>query len=241
MLGPLLVAVAAIFSSPATPYYPVVEAPAEPRGTILLLHAGGWSGPNPGRTRAMRPLARRFSRWHWRAVVVEYGAGKRGYRDVLTAIRRHDGAGRLCLYGESAGGHLAALAAGRSRRGIDCLILNAAPLDLPSWGTTPQARYFRDRIARPIFGHDRRWNPRTYAARVKALTLIISTRDDRIVPPQQARAFHRSMRPRSVGRTLVLAPGRRRSGHGSASREELRRAARVQRLMLARVADRGTS
>ena len=239
MLGPLLVAVAAIFSSPVTPYYPVIEAPAEATGTVLLLHAGGWSGPNPARSQAMRPLARRFSRWGWRAVVVEYGAGKRGYRDVLTAIRRHDGARRLCLYGESAGGHLAALAAGRSRRDIDCLILNAAPLDLPSWGTTPQARYFRDRIARPIFGRDPRWNPRTYAGRVRALTLIISTRDDRIVPPQQARAFRRSLRPRSIARTLVLAPGRCRSGHGSAACAELRRAARNQRRTLARAATPG--
>ena len=237
MLGPLLAAVAAILSSPATPYYPVVETPARPQGTVLLLHAGGWSGPNAARTQALRPLARRFSRWGWRAVVVEYGAGKRGYRDVLSAVARHDGARPLCLYGESAGGHLAALAAGRSRRGIDCMILDAAPLDIPSWGTTRQARYFRDRIARAIFGRDPRWNPRTYAGRVRATTLIVSARDDRIVPPQQARAYRRSLRARSLWRPpMVLAPGRCRSGHGSATCSGLRRAAREQRRMLSRVA-----
>ena len=226
----LALALACAAPARAAPSYPIdVRPDGASRGTIALIHAGSWSGPNPDRVQGMRDDAERFAALGWRAVVLEYGAGKGGYLDVRAAVRalapRHT---PFCLYGESAGGHLAVLAAERSPEAprIACVIAVSAPLDLPTWSSRA--------LAQPYFGNDPRWNPAHTATRLRAPTLLIGAEDDQVAPPQQNGAFIHAFaaRPHTSVRRLTLRPGSVAQVHGSASPAEARRAERAQTHLL---------
>lgn len=104
------------------------------RGTMILVHAGGWAGHD---AHAQAVLTKTpgdiLLKRGWRIVSIDYEEGTAGLQDVLDAVAREvargTGSGPLCLYGESAGAHLALVASARYRA-IDCVIGLGTPTDL---------------------------------------------------------------------------------------------------------------
>ena len=82
---------------------------------MILVHGGAWRGPDSReQARLLREPGDLLLRRRWRVVSVDYRQGAQGLRDVVAAIERlgpRRGGAPLCLYGESAGGQLALVAA----------------------------------------------------------------------------------------------------------------------------------
>jgi hypothetical protein len=182
-----------------------IYAPAGPaRGTMMLLHSGGWRDQRGDARRTMAATALTLRARGWRVLDVGYTPGPtpRGraldprpmLRDVVAfydQVRRAYG-GPICAYGESAGGHLAAMLA-LVRPSLSCAVLAAAPLDLRTLlRTTTSAGAVNVKLT---FGTGRtllrawspaaRWDPDT------APTAVFATAasNDQVVPPQQLTTF----------------------------------------------------
>ena len=196
---------------PAPPIAPVAApiiatAASGVKGTMILVHGGGWAGPDrhaqeylldqPGRMLAERG---------WRVVSVDYRAGRDGLQDVLDAagseLVRPSG-GLLCLYGESAGGHLALLAAARLPA-VDCVAAAGVPTDFGAYAAEAAASGDprRHRVAKAVaetFGTDpeafAHWEPARVAEAIDADVLMIRQADDVLVSADQAERF-RAQRP----------------------------------------------
>ena len=104
------------------------------RGTMILVHAGGWAGHDAhAQALLTRTPGEILLGRGWRIVSIDYEEGAAGLQDVLDAVAREvargAGSGPLCLYGESSGAHLALVASARHRT-IDCVIGLGTPTDL---------------------------------------------------------------------------------------------------------------
>lgn len=195
---------------PPAPPPPVPPTVAEPisasppgktRGTMLLLHGGGWTGPDrEAQRQLMRQPGEMLSARGWRVVSVDYAAGRAGLQDVLDAagqeLRRPSGA-LLCIYGESSGGHLALIAAARLRA-VDCVVAAGAPMSFALYRAEARASGDRNRgmVADAIgetFGTDPaqtvEWEPAAVAPRIAADVLLLHESDDTLVPVAQSDAF----------------------------------------------------
>ena len=181
-------------------FYEIYEPAGTPRGTLLMFHGGGWED-TPGLARkslALTSLALRDQ--GWRVVNVAYTAGytpggggnPTAMLDDVVAFyeqARRAFNGPICAYGESAGGHLAAMLA-IERPSLHCLILNAAPLDL----VTLQHQTIPDlqQIIKKAFGADlRAWSPALLwkARQDHTPTFATAASNDTIVPAPQLSAF----------------------------------------------------
>lgn len=182
---------------------PVARNPAGAvRGTMLLVHGGSWRGSDPReQSRLLREPGEVFLARSWRVVSVDYSAGKGGLRDVLAAIAGQRGRGGrpLCVYGESAGGHLALVAAAR-RAPVDCVIAAAPPTDLQAYLAT--AADGSNGVHRAVAGIIRRtfgatpaatapWEPLRLAGRIVADVLLLRVSNDPLVPREQMDRFVR--------------------------------------------------
>jgi acetyl esterase/lipase len=189
---------------PTTVVAPVAAAiSADPvgrvRGTIILVHAGGWAGHDAYAQQQLmqRPGALLLQRG-WRVVSIDYTAGSQGLQDILDAtgaeLARRSSNGPLCLYGESAGGHLALVAAARLRA-IDCVITIGAPTDLGLYQAEAAAN--PDERVKLVASQAMRhfgttpaelapWNAVALAAATRADILLLHERDDPIVSAQHA-------------------------------------------------------
>ena len=215
LVGPFLAATLAVVGAapargPVQVAAPLVMAPASPRGTVLLVHEGGWSGPDAAAQRRLSafPGAALRRRGH-RTVSVDYARGRAGLDSVLEEVAARGG--RVCLYGESAGGTLALLAAARDRR-IRCVLAFGAPTDFGAWrrdaarrardpAVDAQVPAFRRATALavltqtvvpafgPIGAGTRPWEPARVAARIRGRVVLGQQRDDFILPLGQLRAF----------------------------------------------------
>ena len=218
---PLLTPKPAPAPEPVIP--PVAEAiSADPatgpaRGTVIMIHAGGWAGHD---AHAQEQLAENpgdiFGQRGWRVVSIDYEDGTDGLQDVLNAagaeLARRTGDGPLCLYGESSGAHLALVAAQRLRA-IDCVIGLGTPTDLALYhaegSVHPDARVrlVASQISR-FFGttleQTAPWNLVTLAPSIHADVLLMHEADDAVVPPVHAARFQ-SARPTT--QTIALEPG----------------------------------
>lgn len=192
--------VAAPVASAARVAEPLVRAPGGvERGTVVLLHGGAWSTSGRAVMRTVAGPARRFRREGWRTVNADYGSGAGGLRDVLRVVDAQLArGGPVCLYGESAGGHWALLAATR-RPGVDCVIALAAPTELervPDGSTLGI-------LATATFG-DRRaaLSPARSASTIRARVLLGYGLTDTVVPLPQGLQM-RLLTPRA---SLVVLP-----------------------------------
>lgn len=209
--------------APPTPVIPPVQAPlaSDPagpaRGTMILVHAGGWAGHDGY---AQRELLKNpgdlFLARGWRVVSVDYEEGPAGLQDVLNVagaeLARRTSDGPLCIYGESAGGHLALMAAARLRA-IDCVIGVGTPTDLQLY-TQEAAVSGDDRVKlvssqiMRLFGTTPEatapWNLVALAPSIHADVLFVQEADDELVSPAHSTLF-KAARPTT--QLVSLEPG----------------------------------
>lgn len=172
------------------------------RGTVLVLHGGGWAHPYPSDAgiRSMEDhSARRYRAWGFHTVNMTYRPGRAGYADVARAVRAvRLRTGRApCVAGASAGAHLALLVGARER--TRCVIAEGSPTDLaapelPAWTRGFAVRAFGSGGLGP-------WSP--VRNRPRAPILLAHSRTDLIVPVRQAERMHIR-----YGGRLVLLRGR---------------------------------
>jgi acetyl esterase/lipase len=198
-----------------------------PRGTMIMVHAGGWAGHDAHAQRLLmdRPGALLLARG-WRVVSVDYDEGQAGLQDVLDAAgsesARIGDNGPVCLYGESAGAHLALVAAERLRA-IDCVIGLGTPTDLPLYeqeaATSLDARVklVASQITR-LLGATldalAPWNLVALAPKIRADVLLVRERDDQMVSAEHDARF-RAARPTT--QAIDLEPGATSFVHGTVS------------------------
>lgn len=171
------------------------------RGTMIMVHGGGWTGPAPTTQKALMDMpGETIAGRGWKIVSVDYHAGSAGLQDVLDAAGRELAQGRrgpLCLYGESAGAQLVLVAAARLSS-VDCVVGFAPPADFEAyqaevrasndpdrsiiaaqmasvWGQTPEERAPND--------------PVKLAKRIRGDVLLMRQADDELVPIEQMRSF----------------------------------------------------
>ena len=199
--------------APPTPVIPPVQAPiagdpAGPaRGTMILVHAGGWAGHDGyAQDELLKNPGDLFLARGWRVVAIDYEEGAGGLQDVLNAagaeLARGSSAGPLCIYGESSGAHLALVAAAKLRA-TDCVIGVGTPTDLHLY-TTEAAVSSDDRVElvssqiMRLFGTTPEatapWNLVALAPSIHADVLLVHEVDDELVTSAHAQLF-KSARP----------------------------------------------
>jgi acetyl esterase/lipase len=241
---------------------PIGADPAGPaRGTMILVHGGGWAGHDGARQNDLleTPGDLLVARG-WRVVSIDYNEGAAGLQDVLDAagaeLARRSSDGPLCIYGESAGAHLALMAASRLSA-IDCVIGLGAPTDLHQYtveaaaSSDDRVKLVSSQIAR-LFGttpeSTAAWNLITLAPAFHADVLLLHEADDELVTASHAQRFQAA---RPTTQLLELAAGdqadpRTTFMHGTVSdvgRGEYMTGvgAFADRAVVARLADRGAA
>jgi poly(3-hydroxybutyrate) depolymerase len=184
-------------------FYEIYQPAGPVRGTMLMLHGGSWMDSR-GEARTMLTVASLvFRNAGWRVVNVSYSPGNTpsGSGDPLSMLRdvvafydqiHRAFPGPICAYGESAGGHLAAMLA-IERPSLRCAILNAAPLDLVTLrhqttavGAASIADTFgTNRATLASWSPARLWNPQRDATAIFAT----AASNDQTVPPAQLNAL----------------------------------------------------
>ncbi len=187
------------------------------RGTVILVHGGGWAGHDATAEQTLFSAPGDvFHARGWRVVSIDYDEGAAGIDGVLSAVGeeldRGTSRGPLCVYGESAGAHLALVAASRTPA-IDCVIALGAPTDLALYeadgpsSANDQVRLVASRMA-TYFGTTAQqlapWNPVTLAPAMRADVLLIDEGDDPYVPLTHAERFQAA---RPTTELVVLEPG----------------------------------
>ncbi|HUR86019.1 MAG TPA: hypothetical protein VMY78_11795 [Solirubrobacteraceae bacterium] len=172
------------------------------RGTVIMVHAGGWAGHDAFAQDALtKSPGNIFLERGWRVVSIDYEDGTDGLQDVLNAagaeLARKSTDGPLCIYGESSGAHLALVAAARLRA-VDCVIGLGAPTDLAlyqsegSVSADARVRLVASQISR-FFGttleQTAPWNLVALAPTIHADVLLMHEADDSVVSPVHALRF----------------------------------------------------
>ena len=198
---------------------PLTRDPADGdvKGTVVMVHAGGWAGHD---TNAQRILFEQpgdiFTARGWRVVSLDYEEGQAGLGDVLNAVgeevSRDSGSGPVCIYGESAGAHLALVAAARLSA-IDCVIGLGSPTDLALYeadaakSDNDQVRLIGFQMSR-FFGTTADalapWSPVSLAPSIRADVLLLNEADDVYVSTAHTERF-KAARPTT--QSLVLERG----------------------------------
>lgn len=113
-----------------------------PKGTMLIIHGGGWFMNGPAMVSTERSEADQWRADGWRTLSLSYRPCNQSFEDVkwfYDQARAQWGAtGPYCALGGSAGGNLALmLAAARST--VDCVVAEAGPTDAATLrtGSTP--------------------------------------------------------------------------------------------------------
>jgi acetyl esterase/lipase len=209
---------------------PAITDPTGPiRGTMIMVHAGGWAGHDEyAQDLLMQRPGQQLLARGWRIVSLDYEEGTAGLQDVLNATgselaRRTSGA-PVCLYGESAGGHLALVAASRLRA-IDCVIALGPPTDLSLYqveaagsgdGRLALVAYQISRFFGTTDAENAPWDPASLAPQIQTDVLLFHEDDDAIVSPQHNLNFAAD---RSTTQSVHLAAGGNGDGfvHGTVS------------------------
>lgn len=234
-------------------FFEVYEPAGPARGTMIVLHGGGWADERGDARRKMALASVVLRAQGWRVVNAAYSPPARsggatpdprpGLRDVVAfydQVRRAY-RGPVCSYGESAGGHLAVMLA-LERPRLSCAVSLSGPLDLP--GMFRDTSKLGRTIVRDSFGTDLRtldaWSPTRSWSRGRHRTPVFATGadDDPLVPGGQPAAFRRVAPATSV---VELRSERRGAPyvHGPVREDDLRRSQRAMGRWLDRIAPAG--
>jgi acetyl esterase/lipase len=221
-----LLAAAPALAGSGPVHSPIVRTVPHARGLVVLVHAGGWSGPDERRQRDLdRWPGRMLRAAHRSTISIDYAAGQEGLASVVAQLRRVLPAGphgHACAYGESSGAHLALLAAAELPE-LRCVVGLGAPTDLDRWRDDAvlagNAEWFSNwsQTAEPVFGAsaEARWEPVAQASRIAARVLLVGQADDHVLPVRGQMAAFAGAHPAT--RTMVLGPGAIAYLHGSFS------------------------
>jgi acetyl esterase/lipase len=211
--------------APPTPVIQPVQAPlsADPpgpaRGTMILVHAGGWAGHDGyAQSELLKNPGDLFLARGWRVVSIDYEEGSGGLQDLLNVagaeLARNTSSGPLCIYGESSGAHLALMAASRLRA-IDCVIGVGTPTDLyqytveASVSTDDRVKLVSGQIMK-LFGTTAEttaaWNLVGLAPTIRSDVLLVHETDDELVTASHAQRFQAA---RPTTQLIELEPGDR--------------------------------
>ena len=184
---------------------------------MVLVHGGGWAGHSErGQRVLMGAPGQLLLERGWRIVSVDMDEGAAGIDGVLSAVgselAKPAGDGPLCIYGESAGAHLALVAASR-RPAVDCVIGLGTLVDmaqLEADGDTSSdanVQILGERIKR-FFGTSAEqlapWNPVGLAPAIRADVLLVHEIDDPLVPAVHAVRYQEAQPTTQV---VELEPG----------------------------------
>lgn len=205
---------------------------------VMLIHGGGWTGPDPKQFAATEGVAAAYRAAGYATLVVDYRRGAKGVADVnrfYVQARRAVGPRLpICAAGGSAGGHLALVLAAR-HPDLACAISLAGPTDLVSLSRAdPQT----GAELASLFGSGRldALSPARHAGRIRARLLLVYAANDPIVPVAQGREMARA-RPGSD--LIVLPPGPETFVHSSVASGSQARVDAAQRAMLQRATESG--
>ena len=129
--------VACLCTSPAPasalPYHEWSGTVADPKGVVVLVHPGGWAS-RPSSLTWVADDRRRLVEAGFAVVVPTYasGNGPAAIKDIsafYNLARSRYPAEKVCLMGNSAGGHLAMMVAAM-RWDVPCVVSQAGPTDL---------------------------------------------------------------------------------------------------------------
>jgi acetyl esterase/lipase len=179
-----------------------------PRGLLILIPGGGWSGINKAALQGMVATSVVFTRVGYETMSVDYRAGAQGLEDVNRfyeqARKRVGSKLPICALGVSAGAQVAMMLAVR-HPDLRCVIGLAGPTDLASLNKEggSKAGY---RLALQAFGQSglAKQSPINYASTIKAKLLLAYAQNDPLVPPGQGRELATKLASAHV---IVLPPG----------------------------------
>lgn len=208
-------------------YDPIHRDVPRARGLVVLVHGGGWAGPDqPRQWNIDWWPGRMFRAAHWSTVAIDYAAGTDGLNSVLSELRAALATaprGRVCVYGESSGGHLALLAAAQLPA-LRCVITLGAPTDLDRWrddaargGEPGWVGTYAETVPQ-TFGPGPvapEWEPVRVADRIAAPVLMVGQGDDRALPIRGQMEAFATVKPSTA--LLVTGPGAQPYLHGSFS------------------------
>lgn len=203
--------------------YPAeVTRPAgTPRGVMLVVHGGAWIMTGQGAVASMRADARRLAARGWEVHNIDYRPGADALGDVLAAhdaLRARYPRMPMCVYGTSAGGHLALMTAVLRGPSVHCVIAGAAPTDLVGFPRTLAVGQVIDREIAPRFA-PATWSPALQAQRIRARVLLVHARHDEVVPYAQSAAMRRAL---PGAQLIALGAGSRPWVHVNVSARDLR-------------------
>jgi acetyl esterase/lipase len=178
-----------------------LEAAGPVQGVVIGIHGGAWYGVGRELSLTVREDLERWRRHGWHGVIVDYPKGGAAVASVVRSydkVRARYPGLPVCLYGESAGGHLALLVAA-ARPDVACVETAGAPTDLeaidPSLG--PLAAH-ADRNARMAFPDLRAGSPARLD--IRAPLLVTHLRTDPVIGVAHARLM-------PAARRVVMEPG----------------------------------
>ena len=184
-----------------TPSQALVDTPVPVRGTMIMVHGGGWTGPAATSQRALMTMPGETLRQrNWRIVSVDYHAGAASLQDVVDAANAElsqKTGGLLCIYGESAGAQLALVAASRVP-GVDCVVALAPPADFEAYqaevdrSNDPDRRIIANQMA-SVWGSTAEQrapnDPVKVAKSIQGDVLLMRQADDPLIPIEQIDNF----------------------------------------------------
>jgi acetyl esterase/lipase len=192
-------------------------APNAPRA-VVLIHGGGF---HSGSKESLDPTALRFAQSGWTAFSISYRlvppapwyAAKEDALAAVRWVRAHSAEfgfdpARLAVFGTSAGGNLAALAAtvGRGRSLVAAAASWSGPMDLAAFARTNGV--IRRYVGCSCAARARALSPASYVGAGDA-PLLLANSTHELVPLGQANEMARRLRAARIPHRLLVYPGTR--------------------------------